>query len=212
MPAPHLMLSPYVCSPPPSDPRFSTVSRMELTKTVHTPGYAIRLPKEGFDRLTANRTNYSLGGEGLVLAPMQTATAELQMKDPRDQPRPEQPAVGGSWSSDRLAYRLDTFARDSVRRGGGGGEGVFGVRFDIVNGRADEGARGKVAMRSGPRRTLNNAEREELHPTDGWGDAVPAGTYVDIVTGKERRKFDTPPPGLGAPARSDTVLRRTRPW
>lgn len=208
----HSVCYTYVYSPPPSDPRFSTVSRMELTKTVHTPGYAIRRPKEGFDRLTANRTNYSLGGEGLAIIPMQTSTAELQTKDPRDQPRPEQPAVGGSTSGNGLSYRLDTFARDSVRRGGGGGEGVLGVRFDIVNGRADEGAREKVAMRAGPRRTLNNAEKEVLHPTDGWGDAVPAGTYVDIVTGKDRKKFEAPPRGLGAPDRSDSVVGRTRPW
>ncbi|CAM9158058.1 unnamed protein product [Hapterophycus canaliculatus] len=185
---------------------------MELTKSVHTPGYSIRRPEEGFDRLTANRTNYSLGGEGLTTTPIQTATAELQMKDPRDQPRPEQPAVGGSTSGDRLSYRLDTFARDSVRRGGGGGEGVLGVRFDVINGRADEGARGKVAMRTGPRRTLTNVEKEVLHPTDGWGDVVPAGTYVDILTGKERKKFGVRSPGLGAAARSDSVLGRTRPW
>ncbi|CBJ33056.1 hypothetical protein Esi_0413_0013 [Ectocarpus siliculosus] len=195
-------------SPPPSDPRFSTVTRMELTKSVHTPGYAIRRPKEGFDRLNANRTNYSLGQHPTT--ELKTATAELQMKHPRDQPRVDQPAVGGSTLRDG-SYRLDTSARDSVRRGGGGGEGVLGVRFDVINGREDEGARGKVAMRTGPRRTLNNAEKEVLHPTDGWGD-VPGGMYVDILTGKDRRKFDVPERGAGAPVRSDTVSGRTRPW
>lgn len=181
---------------------------MELTKSVHTPGYAIRRPKDGFDRLNANRTNYSLGQ--YPTTELKTATAELQMKHPRDQPRVDQPAVGGSTLRDG-SYRLDTFARDSVRRGGGGGEGVLGVRFDLINGREDEGARAKVAMRTGPRRTLNNAEKEVLHPTDGWGD-VPGGMYVDILTGKDRRKFDVPERGAGAPVRSDTISGRTRPW
>lgn len=196
-------------SPPASDPRFSTVTRMELTKSVNTPGYAIRRPKEGFDRLTANRTNYSLG-EYAAAARLQSATAELQMKHPRDQPPVDQPAIGGPTLGDG-SYRLDTLTRDNVRRGGGGGEGVLGVRFDVVNGREDGRAREKVAMRAGPRRTLNNAEKETLHPTDGWGD-VPEGMYVDILTGKERKKPQAPERGAGAPVRSDTVSGRTRPW
>lgn len=180
---------------------------MELTKSVHTPGYAIRRPKEGFDRLTANRTNYSLGNHAAELT---TATAELQMKHPRDRSPADQPAMGGPTLSDG-SYRLDAGARDSVRRGGGGGEGVFGVRFDIISGRGDEGAREKARMRAGPRRTLNNTEKGLLHPTDGWGD-VPGGMYVDILTGKERKKFEAPERGAGAPVRSDTVSDRTRPW
>lgn len=66
-------------------------------------------------------------------------------------------------------------------------------------------------MRTGPRVSLNNVEKETLHPTDAWGD-VPRRMYVDIVTGKERRKFDAPERGAGAPVRSDTALGRTRPW
>lgn len=180
---------------------------MELTKSVHTPGYAIRRPMEGFDRLTANRTNYSLGD---YATEFKTATAELQMKHPHDQPPVDQPTMGGPTLNDG-SYRLDAGARDSVRRGGGGGEGVFGVRFDIINGRGDERARAKASMRAGPRRTLNNAEKEVLHPTDGWGD-VPGGMYVDLLTGKERKKFEAPRRGAGAPVRSDTVSGRTRPW
>eukprot|EP00752_Nemacystus_decipiens_P013036 g11533.t1 len=193
--------------PPPSDPRFSTVTRMELTKTVHTPGYAIRRPKEGFDRLTANRTNYSLGSH---TAELTTATAELQMKHPRDRPPVDQSAMGGPTLSDG-SYRVDAAARDSVRRGGGGGEGVFGVRFDIINGRGDERARDKASMRSGPRRTLNNAEKSFLHPTDAWGD-VPGGMYVDVLTGRERKRFEAPERGAGGGVRRDTVAGRTRPW
>lgn len=181
---------------------------MELTKSVHTPGYAVRQPKEGFDRLTANRTNYSLGEYDT--GGLKTATQELQMKHPRDQPPVDQAVIGGPTRSDG-SYRLDEFARDSVRRGGGGGEGVLGVQFDIVNGRADGLAREKVGMRTGPRRTLNNAEKETLHPTDGWGD-VPGGMYVDILTGKDRKKFRTPERGSGAPVRGDTVSGRTRAW
>lgn len=180
---------------------------MELTKTVHTPGYAIRRPKEGFDRLTANRTNYSLGDHSAELT---TATAELQMKHPRDWPPVDQPAMGGPTRSDG-SYRLDVGARDSVRRGGGGGEGVFGVRFDIINGRGDQGARDKVGMRAGPRKTLNNAEKRDLHPTDAWGD-MPGGMCIDLLTGKERKRFEPPKRGAGAPVRSDTVSGRTRPW
>lgn len=180
---------------------------MELTKSVHTPGYARRSPKEGFDRLTANRTNYSLGD---YPAGFTTATAELQTKHPSEQPREEQPAIGGSTLGDG-SYRLDAFARDSVRRGGGGGEGVLGVRFDIVNGRGDESAREKIGMRTGPRKSLNVAEKKVLHPTDGWGD-VPGGMYVDILTGTDRKKFDAPRGGTGAPVRADTTLGRTRPW
>lgn len=110
------------------------------------------------------------------------------------------------------SYRLDTFARDSVRRGGGGGEGILGVQFDIVNGRADPWARRKAAMRAGPRVTLNNVEKEALHPTDGWGDNISAGSYIDSVTGCERMNPQAPERGSGAPIRSDTVIGRTRPW
>lgn len=162
---------------------------------------------EGFDRLTANRTNYSLGKHPAAFI---TATAELQTKDPREQPPVEQPAVGGS-SLSRESYRLDTFARDSVRRGGGGGEGVLGVQFDIINGRRDDQARKKVKKRTGPRVSLNNVEKKILHPTDGWGD-MRGRAYVDILTGKERKNFDVPERGTGAPVRSDNILGRTRPW
>lgn len=180
---------------------------MELTPSVHTPGYAIRRPKEGFDRLTANRTNYSLGEYPAGFA---TATAELQTKHPREQPAVQQPAIGGSTLRDG-SYRLDTLAKDSIRRGGGGGEGVLGVRFDIVNAREKAGARSKVGLRTGPRRSLDCAEKQTLHPTDGWGD-VRGGIYVDVLTGSDRKKPNAPERGAGAPVRSDTVLGRTRPW
>lgn len=194
-------------SPPASDPRFTTVARMELTKMVYTPGYTLRQPAEGFDRLTANRTNYSLGQHP---SEFKTATGELQTKHPREQPRVAQPTIGGSTLRDG-SYRLDTIARDSMLRGGGGGEGVLGVRFDIVNGQADDTAREKIRMRTGPRGSLNVVEKTRLHPTDGWGD-VPGRMYVDILSGEEKRQFDAPERGAGAPSRSDTVLGRTRPW
>lgn len=180
---------------------------MELTQSVHTPGYAIRRPKEGFDRLTANRTNYSLGQHPAGFA---TATAELQTKHPREQPAVQQPAIGGSTLRDG-SYRLDTLAKDSIRRGGGGGEGVLGVRFDIVDAREKAGARRKVGLRTGPRKSLDCAEKQTLHPTDGWGD-VRGGIYVDLLTGSDRKKPTAPERGAGAPVRSDTVLGRTRPW
>lgn len=180
---------------------------MELTKSVRTPGYTLRHPMEGFDRLTANRTNYSLGEHPASFA---TTTAELQTRHPRKQPVAEQPAIGGATLSNG-SYRLDAFARDNVRQGGGGGEGVLGVRFDIINGRKDDFAREKVKMCTGPRVSLNNAEKRVLHPTDSWGD-VPGTTYVDVLTGKERRKSNAPERGAGAPVRPDTVLGRTRPW
>lgn len=180
---------------------------MELTQSVHTPGYSLRRPMEGFDRLTANRTNYSLGE---YQAGFTTSTAELQTKHPRLQPPVEQPAIGGPTQRDG-SYRLESFARDSVRRGGGGGEGALGVLFDIINGREDANSRQKVGMRTGPRASLNMAEKCTLHPTDSWGD-VPDGMSYDVITGKRLKKAEAPVRGTGAPVRSDTVLGRTRPW
>lgn len=164
-------------------------------------------PPTGFDRLTANRTNYSLGQHPASLT---TSTAELQTKHPREQPRVQQPAIGGSTLRDG-SYRLDAVAKDSIRRGGGGGEGVLGVRFDIVNAREKNGARGEAGLRTGPRRSLDCAEKRSLHPTDGWGD-VPGGTAVDILTGSDTKLPKAPERGTGVLVRSDTVIGRTRPW
>eukprot|EP00935_MAST-01C_sp_MAST-1C-sp1_P000227 g227.t1 len=42
---------------------FTSVAKGELIASTHAPDYMRTRPKEGFDRKTANRTNYNLGEE-----------------------------------------------------------------------------------------------------------------------------------------------------
>lgn len=123
---------------------------------------------------------------------------------------PNHTDLSGSTLSDG-SYRVDELARDSLRRGGGGGEGALGVRFDIINGTPDPKARDKVAMRAGPRVTLNKVEKELLHPTDGWGD-IPGGMCIDVINGRDRLKHVAPERSADVPVRFDTAVGRTRPW
>ncbi|CAM9898848.1 unnamed protein product, partial [Discosporangium mesarthrocarpum] len=205
---------------PPTDPRFSSVFRQDFTpsKSILAKDYTKQVPPGGFDRLTANRTNYSLGScqpeEGGVVS----ATSELQMTHPNLRPRVDQanlggwvrPGKGGGQGPGEALYHQDIESMDSMKRGGGG-EGVLGVRFDIVTGGADPGARARVLARAGPRRTLNNMEKERLHPTDAWGDT--GGEHVDVITGIRRaRPLACPLPTAASLRRPGDAVRRTRPW
>lgn len=85
---------------------------MELTTSVLTEGFSVRRPIEGFDRLNANRTNYSLGE---VARDFSTATAELQMTHPKDQPAVVQPAIGGEVSKKYTGSGGRGTRREAVR-------------------------------------------------------------------------------------------------
>ncbi|CAM9600247.1 unnamed protein product [Choristocarpus tenellus] len=201
--------------PPTNDPQFSTVIRQDytLSKSVCSEDYTKRVPPEGFDRLRANRTNYSLGNQMVAPGGLKSATAELQMSNPQNRPSVQQPQIGG-WTrrnSKGETYYQDIESVESVRRGGGGGEGILGVQFNIVTGECEPKARKRALLQAGPRRTLNNKEKEDLHPTDSWGDT--SGHYIDIVTGKKRISPAAPPqPTSVSLRRPEETSRRTRPW
>lgn len=95
-------------------------------------------------------------------------------------------------------------------RGGGGGEGALGVRFNVVTNAEDVRAREKTLMRTGPRVSCNVQDPWRIGVTR-YGEH-PDGK-IDILSGKVR-PYQVAPQRSTAHAllRPDEVVLRTRPW
>jgi len=166
--------------------------------------------KPAFDRLNANKTNYqlSLSSTHHDLR----ATSHAHHVDPQSLPvRPgfEQAVIGG-WAKSSGDYCVDETSRGSVMRGGGGGEGSLGVRFDIITNKKDPEARKKTLMRTGPRISCN--VRDPWRMGAGPHGDIPEGK-VNILSGKAGKVPMAParlkPQDL---VRADEPVLRTRPW
>ena len=105
----------------------------------------------------------------------------------------------GGWKHADGSYKSDNFAIVSLRRGGGGGEGALGVRFDLITGEAIPGCRTARRAIAGARRTLNMT-------------AVPTGEFYNVATNRVADPGAVP--GRDTPGRlrrrNDTA-HRTRP-
>lgn len=97
-------------------------------------------------------------------------------------------------------------------RGGGGGEGALGVRFNVVTNTPRPNARQHTLLRTGPRVSANLTEPWRAG-SDRFGEAVPAGARVDVLSGKVRVAAQAPPRSTAQDLRqADENILRTRPW
>jgi hypothetical protein len=131
---------------------FSTVMKSEIVNTVGTAGYERAVPPPGFDRATANRTNYDLGVERICYE----SNAMRSNNDPAGRAPVRQPS-----------YRV-VGVDDGMRTFEGGrrcnglqglGRADFGVSYDIVTGAEDGAARSR--QRTGPRLSVNRLNNEQ---------------------------------------------------
>ena len=174
---------------------FKTTSRAEFNPdaTALCPTYAREQPC--FDRVSSCKTNYTLGK-----APFESTTTNSGTYDhPRKREPAKQAEIGG-WKHADGSYKRDNNAIVSLRRGGGGGEGALGVRFNLITGEEIPGVREDRRAIAGARRTLNMTA-EKL----GNNYNVTTNRFVDPghVPGR-----DTP----GMLKRPSDTAHRTRPW
>jgi hypothetical protein len=100
--------------------------------------------------------------------------------------------------------------KQSVVRGGGGGEGSLGVQFNIVTNQEDRQARQKTMMRTGPR-VSTNVKDPWLEGTNKFGEHV--NGKANILNGKIKPLPQAPPrPTPESLKRPDEAILRTRPW
>ena len=162
-------------------------------------------PAEGYDRLTASRTNYRLGS--CDKQDYYTAHAD-QFIPPQWYESVQQATIGG-WQSGG-SYKQDFESFDSIKRGGGGGQGCLGVPFNIVTG-ADSATREATRAHTGPRRALVSHDREtpKSRPhADAWGVVNTTTSEYDIVSGRKMTPPVRPPRITGGRRHSDS----TQPW
>ena len=157
---------------------FATVMKSEIVNTVGTAGYERAVPPPGFDRATANRTNYDLGVERICYE----SNAMRSNNDPATRAPVRQPS-----------YRV-VGVDDGMRTFEGGrrcnglqglGRADFGVGYDIVTGAEDGAARSR--QRTGPRLSVNRLNNEQARR--GQPQAGQAGrgeaTRYDPVFGRD---------------------------
>ena len=106
----------------------------------------------------------------------------------------------GGWKHADGSYKSDNFAIVSLRRGGGGGEGALGVRFNLITGEATPGVREARFATAGARKTLNMSGET---PSDHYNVATNREVDPGRVPGR-----DTP----GKLRRPNATILRTRPW
>jgi len=99
-----------------------------------------------------------------------------------------------------------------VIRGGGGGEGALGVRFNIVTNTPRPDARQRTLQRTGPRVSANVTEPWRAG-SNRFGETMPAGAKVDVLSGKMTAAAQAPPRATAQDLRRpDQNILRTRPW
>lgn len=196
----------------PSNPAvmYKTTYVSEFNKSSSAMSSEYVKGKPAFDRKSANKTNYDI-------APSNShhdlrSTSHIQHANPSTwEPRRgfEKSVIGG-WTKPNGDYCVDEASRGSVIRGGGGGEGSLGVRFNVVTNEADPNAREKAKCRSGPRVSIN-VKDPWLEGANKYGEHTQG--RVDILTGKMRANYEVPtrptPENLQRP---DATGLRTRPW
>lgn len=165
-----------------------------------------------FDRAGANKTNYSL-----ATSPNHydlRATSHAHHADPASwevRPEFEPPVVGGWCKPGTGAYVQDEYSRHSIRRGGGGGEGSLGVRFNIITNADAPRARDDTKLRTGPRVSCN--VKDPWRQGANRFGAMPGGQTIDIVSGRLKQPHRAPyAPTPADLRRPDEPILRSRPW
>eukprot|EP00937_MAST-01D_sp_MAST-1D-sp2_P003209 g3209.t1 len=147
-------------------PRFQTVMKATVRGTVaDAVGYYRRArPEPGFDRQTANRTNYELGSERIRYE----TNAMFSNNDPRARPLRAQPRY-------RVVGRDEGMRTFEGGRRCNGMQGAaradLGVDYNLITGTDDAGQRGRV--RAGARTSLNRLELQATR--QGFAGGAPAG-------------------------------------
>lgn len=158
-----------------------------------------------YDRISSCKTNYSLGeykGGKAVSA------AHTHHQHPSNHGPTQQANIGG-WHGPEGTYRTDIENRDCIKRGGGGGEGSLGLRFNIVTGEKNDALRNHVKMRTGPRVTMNRKDAWR-QGSDHFGDY---SEPVSIITGKGKAPPVAPPrQHPDALMRPNQPVLNTQPW
>ncbi|KAG5182593.1 hypothetical protein JKP88DRAFT_318558 [Tribonema minus] len=149
---------------------------------VPSTGFKRQRPLPGYDRLTASRTNYSLGTQP---ATSSTAAAE-QFADPRTRTPVQQPCIGPA-------------------------DACLGSSYHIITGESWD-AREQRLRCMGPRHTLNQEERCKLHPTDSWGGDLYGTHVDIVTGKRVANPIRPPAPTVETLLRPDALGLRTRPW
>ena len=193
------------------DPKntYSTTYLNEYTRDASTCASTYQKQAPQFDRASANKTNYDIATSKTHYD--LRASSHVYHASPASwQPREGfEKAVIGGWTRQNGEYVQDEHSRGAIIRGGGGGEGSLGLRFDIITNRDRPNARNDVLMRTGPRACSVDAWRAE---TDRYGE-LPEGRTVNVLTGKvaqvPNRPYQQTVEDLRRP---DVPVLRTRPW
>ncbi|GMH71635.1 hypothetical protein TrRE_jg1360 [Triparma retinervis] len=166
---------------------FVTESRKRYNgeSGVYSQGYERTRPKDGFDRETANRTNYSLGLPG-EQGEWVSSTHALQMTHPASLSQPAQPNIGGWLTGPGGSYFKDIETYKNITRGGGGGEGNLGLEFNILTNQPDPTARSRISSIAGPRLSQDRANNHHRYSSGFERDER------DIITGKPVTKYRAP--------------------
>lgn len=85
---------------------YMTVARQEKA-TIYSKGYIKSQPAAGFDRLTANRTNYQLG-VGTPVLEVTTPASHLHYPPPPTQPQVQQADIGGWKTKDGTYFNVSS--------------------------------------------------------------------------------------------------------
>lgn len=148
---------------------FSTVMKREIVNTVGCKGYVKAVPPPGFDRATANLTNYDLGVDRVCYE----SNAMYSNNDPATRPQIRQPSYRVVGTDNGMR----TFEGGRRCNGLQGlGRADFGVTYNIVTGAEDGGQRSR--QRTGPRLSVNRLNNEQAR-------AQAPGTRYDAVFGRD---------------------------
>jgi len=166
--------------------------------------------KPAFDRLSANKTNYDLATSSSHYDLQSTSHAHHTNPENWEVRRGfEQPSIGG-WSNSKGDYCVDEASRGSVVRGGGGGEGSLGVRFNVVTNQTRPDERSNVALRTGPRVSYNMKDPWRKG-ADSFGEQ--SGGSINIISGKLQATPVAPQrPSAKDLLRPDQSVLRSQPW
>ncbi len=191
---------------------YGTTYLTEYTKDASALASNYKRQAPQFDRSSANKTNYDIATSKEHYDLRAASHAHHPNPATWEVRRGFEPPVIGGWTKPQTGeYVQDEYSRHAIMRGGGGGEGSLGLRFNLITNADTPDARNDVLMRTGPR-VSGNVKDPWRMGTNQYGE-LPSGNHVDIVSGRERVPHKAP----YAPTPQDLIrpnqpILRTRPW
>jgi hypothetical protein len=125
-------------------------------QTCLSKGYTRACPRPGFDRLTANKTNFCMADDLTSSGRIEQTTQQRMMPHPRERPQVEQPTLGTACLGAALSFNMITGAE------------------------THEWKREAMRRVQGPRISLNTIQRKERAKLCASKKESP----VDIITGR----------------------------